>query len=229
MNRFDDSPSFPLLYPGFVKDNADPDGLGRVRVIVPGVCDPEPSDWAWPLGTVGGGAQKDGAYATPPVGADVGVLFKLGDIDHPYFLAGNWGKGEEPTAWSGVDPKDRPLVRTIEFGPFQVTWDCRDGGEKWTVTEAGGAAFIRLTNGKLELGGAATEHAVLGDVLKAKLESLMQHLESALDQVVLITVPSPFGPLGPPLNAAAITAIKALVVALRATLAQILATVTFVK
>jgi hypothetical protein len=46
-----------------------------------------------------------------------------------------------------------------------------------------------------------TEPAVLGDVLKSKLESL-------IDAINVLTVPTAFGPSGTPINAATFTSIK---------------------
>lgn len=50
--------------------------------------------------------------------------------------------------------------------------------------------------------GAALESLVLGDTLKGLLEQI-------LDGIVVMTIPSPLGPLGPPANSATFTAIKA--------------------
>ncbi|MCA2977361.1 MAG: hypothetical protein INH37_03670, partial [Myxococcaceae bacterium] len=58
------------LYVGYVTDRNDDAQLGRVRVCIPGVIEPE-SAWAWPLGTVGGGSKDRGIFAVPEKFAEV--------------------------------------------------------------------------------------------------------------------------------------------------------------
>lgn len=82
------------LYEGPVVDNKDPRKLGRVRVNIPGVA--EPTTWAFPLGWAGAGGKKRGGWHPPPIGAEVGILFKMGDPDHPRYLPGFPGEGEVP-------------------------------------------------------------------------------------------------------------------------------------
>lgn len=83
-------PRLTALYVGQVVDVADPQLLGRVRVRIPGVLEPE-SSWAFPLGLPGGGGANRGVFMVPPLGATVGVLFNQGDQDHPYYMAGHYG------------------------------------------------------------------------------------------------------------------------------------------
>lgn len=67
------------LHVGEVVDREDPEGLGRVRVRIPGLVEPA-SAWAWPLGTLGGGSDRRGFFCVPEKGAEVGVLFHQGDV-----------------------------------------------------------------------------------------------------------------------------------------------------
>src|SRR5215471_17336448 len=105
------------LYVGVVVKRDDDEKLGRVRVRVPGLIEPA-SAWAFPLGTVGGGSDARGFYAVPEVGAEVGVLFHQGDVDHPYYLCGHWGKPdgrtEVPTPIRDLSKADAPQVRAFE-------------------------------------------------------------------------------------------------------------------
>src|SRR5512133_3172719 len=105
------------LYVGYVTDRRDPEMLGRVRVCIPGLVEPE-SAWAWPLGTVGGGSKNHGAFAVPEIGAEVGVFFDRGDVDHPHYLGGHWGRpgGErEVPAEAQKDPPDNRVLSTKTF------------------------------------------------------------------------------------------------------------------
>ena len=105
------------LHVGHVVDRDDPKGLGRVRVCIPGVLEPE-STWAWPLGTAGGGSKNRGLFAVPERGAEVGVLFNQGDIDAPYYLAGHWGRpggDSEVPAEAQASPPDNRVLSTETF------------------------------------------------------------------------------------------------------------------
>src|SRR5688572_9470618 len=114
-------PRYTALYIGHVVDRVDPECLGRVRVRIPGLVEPA-SAWAFPLGTVGGGSDRRGFFGVPEVNAEVGVLFHQGDIDHPYYLAGHWGRPngstEIPTPARGLSPMETPQVRVFETGRF---------------------------------------------------------------------------------------------------------------
>lgn len=112
------------LHIGVVVNRADPDGLGRVRVRVPGVVEPA-SAWAWPIGAPGGGSRDRGLFWVPEEGAEVAVFFKQGDPDAPFYLPANWGAPggteETPEASDGGDPD----VRVLALGAYDVVVDTR--------------------------------------------------------------------------------------------------------
>ncbi len=122
-------PKFRALYIGTVVENNDPDLLGRVKINIPGLIEPK-SGWAFPLGTVGGGIANRGFFFVPDVGAEVGVLFKEGDVDSIFYLAGAWGlpdSGIETPGPAATSTKDRaPNIRSIETKFFRITFDDND-------------------------------------------------------------------------------------------------------
>lgn len=126
------------LQVGEVVDREDPEGLGRVRVRIPGLVEPA-SAWAWPLGTVGGGSDRRGFFSVPEKGAEVGVLFHQGDVDHPHYLCGHWGKpdgqAEVPEAARDLDKADAPRVRAFETDRFLLYFDDRTGKEALVVKD----------------------------------------------------------------------------------------------
>lgn len=204
------------VYLGTVFDNADPEGLGRVRVAIPGVADAPATTWCWPAGTMGGGSKERGFFAVPDKGADVYVLFPGGELDEaPVYLGGHWGKGEKPTFLSGVSPADTPKVRGFETPGFVWFIDDRSPGGI-TLKAKGSGLLLRLgSDSKIQLGSGATEPLVLGNVLKGILEAV-------LDLIVAHNHPTGVGPSGPPVNAAGFSAQKAL-------LTNALSTVAFTK
>lgn len=174
---------------GFVKDRNDPEKLGRITAHVPGVI--EETDWALPLGAVGGGSKQRGFWMVPAIGASVGIMFENGDPQAaPWFLSGNWGRGETPTG-SDVD------VVALETEHWLLTLDDREGtsgkaelrskttGDRWLIDhESHKVALVAAV--EVDLGATTASHPlVLGDVFQLLYNTL--------------TVPSPFGPLGPPL------------------------------
>ncbi len=121
------------LHIGYVTDRKDPERLGRVRVCIPGLVEPE-SAWAFPLGTSGGGSKDFGFFAIPEEGAEVGVLFQMGDIAAPYYLAGHWGrpsgKSEVPEEAQGETPDNRVLSTRS----FRIELDETKGKRKLKLT-----------------------------------------------------------------------------------------------
>lgn len=70
------------IYRGLVHDDADPEGLMRLKVLVPQLFGITPTDWAWPCVAVG-------ETVTPALGAPVWVMFIAGDVEKPVWV-GTW-------------------------------------------------------------------------------------------------------------------------------------------
>lgn len=128
------------LYMGVVVDNADPERLGRVKVRVPGLIDPS-SNWALPLG-LGGGAKERGLFWPPDVGADVGVMFVMGDVDAPAYLGGHWGRPNGVRETPGpvgnddsISAEDAHKVKAIETDRWEVVLDDRSGHEAFRIRD----------------------------------------------------------------------------------------------
>jgi len=161
-----DDPRYTALYIGEVVDRDDPEGLGRVRVRIPGLIDPA-SPWAFPLGTVGGGSDRRGFFSVPEKGAEVGVLFHQGDVDHPFYLCGHWGKpngkAEVPEPARDLPKEEVPQVRAFETDRFLLVFDDRAGKEAFLIKD-------KKSGDQIEFDGAAmgiTIKATAGLVLKA--------------------------------------------------------------
>ena len=108
------------MYTGQVVKRDDPLNLGRVKVRVKGLCEPE-SAWAFPMG---GGSVNWGFFFVPKLNAEVAVWFRDGDIQLPYYRPANWGKNELPDHLDG-DPDKAGFA----FGPVRVIVDqVADGG-----------------------------------------------------------------------------------------------------
>jgi uncharacterized protein involved in type VI secretion and phage assembly len=121
------------MYVGYVTDRKDPEGLGRVRVCVPGLLEPH-SAWAWPLGTVGGGSKNRGFFAVPEEGAEVALFFNQGDVDQPYFLSAHWGKPNGESEVPEEAQKNPPDNRVLATETFRIELDESDGGRRLKIT-----------------------------------------------------------------------------------------------
>jgi len=82
------------VVPAIVTNNADPDGLGRVKLKYPWLSDSLESHWAR-VSAPGGGATR-GLYFIPEVNDEVLVAFEHGDFNQPYVLGGLWHKKDLP-------------------------------------------------------------------------------------------------------------------------------------
>lgn len=84
-------------YFAFVRDNNDPERLGRCRLEIPAVFgegEGNLSEWAWPCFPYGGN-DDSGMFLVPEVGASVWAEFVGGDIRVPIW-AGCWLAGSNP-------------------------------------------------------------------------------------------------------------------------------------
>lgn len=138
-----DDPIPPILglEIGEVVDRDDPEGNGRVRVRIPGLLDR--SNWAWPLGSSGGGAPDEGTFNVPPLHAEVGVLFKQGHPDHPYYLPANWGTDEAPTASDSGNPD----VKVLAMKEYDVVVDTRPTTKKLSIVDKASGTNLLEFNG----------------------------------------------------------------------------------
>ena len=135
-NPDDPDPRFPFLEVGVVVDRDDPAGVGRVRIRIPAIT--PASAWAYPLGAPGGGAPDKGTWWIPEVGAEVGVFFKRGDPDHPYYLSANWGAppagNEVPTA-AQIAGKGDPDIRVLALGTYDLVVDTRPASKAFRIVD----------------------------------------------------------------------------------------------
>jgi hypothetical protein len=126
---------------GEVVDNADPLRLGRVRVRIAGLIEPQ-SSWCWPLGF--GGHRYDvpltaANYAAldPPQnrpGDDVAVWFRDGDVDQAWYMPAHGGMPdgvtpEVPEPIKTMAIEDAHLVKALEFGNWVIVADDRTGSK----------------------------------------------------------------------------------------------------
>jgi hypothetical protein len=142
-------------YRGIVTHNADPEQLGRLRLLVPSLFggtfdkakgkasnDDLVTDWATPC-AIAGGFENLGVLFIPEVGAEVWVEFEEGNLDCPIWVGTFWtkpgGKSELPkpnkkdgSEESAVqDPPTRKIIKTAKGHSIQ--FEDKDGDELVTI------------------------------------------------------------------------------------------------
>lgn len=129
MSEFDNSYG---LYDGWITDNVDPLKLGRVRIVIPGLVEPE-TDWASPIGCPGGGSNSRGLWSIPEIGANVAVFFKEGELETPRYLTGPWSlpkdSTEAPTFTRNLTPAEAVQMTGLQTPRWEIVLDDRDGNE----------------------------------------------------------------------------------------------------
>jgi len=133
----EESPSFYGKYRGVVTDNADPNGLGRIKFKAQDVLGNQESGWAMPSAAFSGNGV--GFFALPTVGAGVWIEFEHGDPDYPVWSGGWWGSSAEMPA-ALTTPQKQLLIHT-------------DAGHKILIDDTPGTGGITLQFG----GGAKIE------------------------------------------------------------------------
>lgn len=105
-------------YRAFVRENTDPERLGRVRLEIPAVLGTGPdnwSEWASPCFPFGGN-DDSGMFMVPDVGASVWAEFEGGDAQYPIWV-GVW--------LAKTDPGEQP-VESCRLCSEATCQDCED-------------------------------------------------------------------------------------------------------
>src|SRR5687767_472494 len=95
-------------YRGTVVNNVDPEQIGRIQAIVPGVEGLLPSSWAMPCLPWGG--INTGMFTVPAMGAGVWIEFERGDPNYPVWTGCFWGLAAERPAMSQMVPPGVPGI-----------------------------------------------------------------------------------------------------------------------
>ena len=170
-------------YPALVKDVADPDGQGRVKVSLPWSPDPDGAAYeAWArLATLMAGNNR-GSWFVPDVNDEVLVVFAGGDPRFPCVVGSLWnGEDAPPESMDGAGRNYLKVLRSRNG--VQVTLDDHDGQEKMvletpggckvTLQDGPGAITIQDSNGnsvKLETAGITVTAAAKVTVQASTVE-----------------------------------------------------------
>lgn len=125
---------------GLVLDNRDPDGLGRVKINLPGVSDDETGHWARVAAPMAGGGR--GMFFLPEKRDEVLVAFEQGDITRPYILGALWNGKDKPPE-SNSDGQNN--LRSIKSRSGHVVrFDDTAGAEKIEIIDKSGENSVTI-------------------------------------------------------------------------------------
>ncbi|HYH78815.1 MAG TPA: phage baseplate assembly protein V [Longimicrobium sp.] len=133
-------------YPALVKDVADPDGQGRVKVSLPWSPDAEGEAYeAWArLATLMAGNDR-GSWFVPDVNDEVLVVFAGGDPRFPCVVGCLWNGEDAPP--ETMDGGGRNYLKVLKSrNGVMVTLDDHDGQEK-LILETPGGCTVTLQDG----------------------------------------------------------------------------------
>lgn len=155
-------------YRGFVVDNADPLGRGRLIVSVPSVLGAESSNWALPCLPFGGLADQ-GAYLIPETGAQIWVEFEEGNLANPIWTGSFWQTDTDPPA-EVADPGPAAKAIKTAGGHLLLFDDTEDEGQV-ILRHASDAELVLEADGSLALtdsaGATLTLDAEAGEITLA--------------------------------------------------------------
>lgn len=134
------------VYPALVKDVADPEGQGRVKISLPWSPDADGAAYeAWArLATFMAGNNR-GSWFIPDVNDEVLVAFAAGDPRHPFVVGSLWnGQDAPPESMDGGGQNDIKALRSRNG--VKVTLDDAQGQER-LVLETPGGQVVTLKDG----------------------------------------------------------------------------------
>lgn len=121
-------------YRGFVVDNADPDGLARLKVTVPSALGAAETGWALPCLPFGGLADQ-GIFMVPEIGAQVWVEFEEGNLSYPIWTGTFWQQsGDPPAEATGAPEPSARLIKTPSG--HLLSFEDKSGEESLTLRHA---------------------------------------------------------------------------------------------
>jgi uncharacterized protein involved in type VI secretion and phage assembly len=134
------------VYPALVSDITDPDGQGRVKVMLPWSPDTGSGRYeAWArISTLMGGPNR-GSWFIPDVNDEVLLVFEGGDPRRPYVIGGLWnGRDSPPESMDGAGKNFLKVLRSRNG--VKITLDDTDGQET-LVLETPGGQRVTLKDG----------------------------------------------------------------------------------
>jgi hypothetical protein len=185
-------------YRAFVYDNNDPDGCGRLRLIIPLVDELTPlKTWALPTGMFGG--EDYGSHILPQKGDLVWVEFEMGKLKNPIWSFSYFGKGEKPSEFDSPNvygfksPKghvvkiddNKNTIQIIQKDGISVLID----NNKFSLIQKDGI-ILNIEDNKYYIGKEVDkmQPLVLGDELQKQLDIEKARVSGIIEAITTAAV-----------------------------------------
>ncbi|TDC24602.1 baseplate assembly protein [Streptomyces sp. 8K308] len=158
-------------YRGTVKDNRDPQGIGRIRVQVPDVLGDEPSTWAMPCFPLAG--PGTGQYHLPPVNSGVWVEFEQGDPSYPIWSGCWYGAADEVPGDALSNAPNGPQNVVLQTpGQRVLILSDEPGGKGITLRHPSGASIVIDDSGVHISNGQGATISLVGSTVTINQDAL---------------------------------------------------------
>jgi len=169
-------------FTGVVKDNNDPDKLGKLQIDVPDIADVpiwvEPSSFP--------SSSSGGLFLLPDVGDTVRIKCEHGDSSYPVWEFGFWLEGNLMPEASANYPES--LV--LKFGDNCIELD--KANSKITLTN--GDMLVTMVDGKIQLNEGKNKGIPLVEALVATLNHHAEKINALNQEAKTHIHPHPQGP-----------------------------------
>jgi len=241
---------FEGLHLAEVIDNNDPDKFGRVKIrpLIEGKdYNSNHLPWAKPLLKSSGGSASHGKSDIPENNSKVWITYeKFKTRKNPFYIYDGTDNNLNPyqkfddTIKSNITGQEIPAFASsypdVKFNLYKngicIGASSNSTNKEFFIYHPSGSMIFINKDGKIlqkssgainiEAGSGTIEKAILGETLKAKLESLYDEISSMLTNIQSLTVGTAMGPSTPPINTPAFVTNQANIAALKAALSQIL-------
>ncbi len=174
-------------YRGYVTDNKDPHGLGRIKAKVPKVLQGEETGWCLPCAPYGGGFDK-GFYMIPEEKSGIWIEFEGGDPSYPIWCGTWWGAPEHEGAENEFGEKvgnevpneaqtssSSPLIKLIKTSSgHKIILDDTEGKESITIQDKNQENFLKFDSSQNSINLNCKSKIVLkGDSIEIQAEGTL--------------------------------------------------------
>lgn len=158
-------------YRGFVKNNKDPEKMGRLLVTVPSVLGKKVAVWAFPCVPYGG-MKNRGLWFIPEKDAGVWVEFEEGDPEFPIWVGTFFSKpGDETEAPKSRKPDGKedkvqspPTSKMIKTeAGHTIQFEDKEGKERITIVEGKNSHVIAMDKDGVKITDGKNTHDITMD------------------------------------------------------------------
>ena len=157
--------------PAVVKENHDPDGLGRIKVQLYWQKDGEMTPWIRVVSTHGGGS--GGFFVVPEKGDEVMVEYEDNNPDKPFIMGSLYhGKAKPGDNWQSKDnnikaiktKSGNEIVLNDEPGKEEIKILNKGGGNSITLTMSSGGSISISSKGPVSVSGTSVSISASEDL-----------------------------------------------------------------